>query len=172
MKFPDVARRALLAGASLDLAYPAPELMLSDEATAQLIELCRLNTGHETGGLLIGTSHGGIAFVWAITGHGPNALLRQKELRIDSSYLMGIMAGVSVAGIVEVLGRWHKHVAPDLRASEDDRRGAEAFRLLADVPRTFELIVGTHCPNGEDEPVGFGAYLCTDGALQRIECRT
>lgn len=147
-------------------------LTLTPEADAAIRELSRRTTGHECGGLLIGTRDAGRALVWAITGHGPNALLRQKELRIDTSYLMGILAGVSVAGVVEVLGRWHKHAAPDLRASVQDVNGANAFRLLADAPISFELIVGTALVAGVDQVLGYGAYRCSDDRLERIECLT
>ncbi len=140
------------------------KLTLSVNAHEQLRQICTLHRGLEVGGLLVGTRDSDRAFVWEIIGPGPGAVLHARTLVLDTSFMVGVLVGVAAAGTVEVLGRWHKHIAPDLRASHDDRRGADAFRMLTRVDESFELIIGTD----RDFPIGFGAYLCTSEGLCRI----
>lgn len=145
-------------------------LAISAEAREQINHLCLDHRRRETGGLLLGTRDADRAFVWEATGPGHQANAGQRTLMLDTSFVLGVITGVQAAGVLEVLGRWHKHVAADLRTSDDDRRGAEAFRQVCefafDATNSYELVVGTD----DDQPVGYGAYLCTVQGIERIAC--
>lgn len=145
-------------------------LSVRPDAAAEIARLCADAPGTETGGVLFGwRSREVAAEVIEVTGPGPNAILLPRELEWDASYIQGVIHGGLLArGTFEIIGRWHKHASPVILASQEDRRGAEWFRkAIAPESATIELIVAT----GEnDEPLAYGAYLCTCDGLQRIEC--
>jgi len=147
-------------------------LKVRPEAAAQIAQLCADAPQLETGGVLVGWRYNEVAAeVVHATGPGPNALLQAREMEWDPSYIQGIMDGIQLTrGGFGIIGRWHKHAAPVILASQQDRHGAEWFRMaIAPEDATVELIVGT----GEnDMPLAYGAYLCTCDGLQRIECET
>lgn len=138
-------------------------LRLSPAAAAHVGALCVKYAGVETGGLLLGYRERDIIRVTAVTGPGPNALTESRRLELDASFVLGVLTGADPHGTRAVLGRWHKHLVPDLRASDDDRRGADAFRSILGCD-TVELVVATD----EEVPIGNAAYLCTSAGICRI----
>lgn len=142
-------------------------IVLAPAALEEIARLCAVSPGAETGGVLIGEVRGNEAHVEAVSGPGPNAVCLARRLDWDASYVEGVIHGVALSVVLQVLGRWHKHAAPIILPSEDDRRGAEWFRqCVAPEDSTVELIVAC---DENDAPMAFGAFQCTkDEGMQRI----
>lgn len=132
----------------------------------QIRQHCTTTLGVETGGIVFGRRERDQVHVWFVSGPGPNAQLGARSLVWDASYILGVIEGATETGLVEPLGRWHKHVAPIYTASDDDKAGADAFRAVYDVANTFELIVAT---TDGDRPLAIGVYQCNHRDLELLE---
>lgn len=139
-------------------------LRFGPAAVARIRHLCTTTRGVETGGLLLARD----GVIQAVTGSGPAAVAGPRRLSWDPSYIAGCLDILEQTDL-EVVGRWHKHVSPVIRASSDDREGAAAFLRALELDAMVDVIVATG--NG-DEPIAIAAYGCTVAGYEEISCIT
>ena len=137
-------------------------IRIPDNALAALDVMCRAAGGLETGGVLaadeIATE---VVVVTHVSDAGPTAVRTRDRLEWDPEHIAAQLGYLSDRP--RIFGRWHKHCGPVLLASEEDRRGAEAFRAAVGAEAVLDIIVATE----DDRPIGWAAYLCTKRGYER-----
>lgn len=125
---------------------------------------CRAAVGTETCGVLA-ERHGIVCYA---SGPGKKAVLEHGSAQWDAEFIAGWMEGCREMVGGRVMGRWHKHTAPTILATPDDKLSAEMFRQYLALPAMVDLLIAS---GNEDEPIAWQAYLCTSGGYDRIDHR-
>lgn len=122
---------------------------------------CARAPGTETCGVLYLNERGRAG----ATGPGRHAVLASDTCEWDAAWIANALATIPAAGGT-ILGRWHKHTAPILLASDTDKESARAFLAATGLPEMLDLIVacGEH-----DVPIGWAVYVCTPEEYRRVE---
>lgn len=132
-----------------------------DARAVEMITLgCGFAQGVETGGLLLRLRGRSYA-----TGPGPGAIQTPDRLEWEPSFVAGCYLTAMLLG-ADVIGRWHKHTAPVILASDEDRRSAHLFRRALGIEEIVDVIVAC---DSEDRPIGWSAYLCTEAGYERMQ---
>lgn len=143
------------------------ELAVGPAAIETITALARSSPTVETGGILFGprgARDGHRADAERACRPGPRAVATASSLEWDDSYLIGFLEAMATVGAGAVVGRWHTHPSGSLEASSTDEVWADVFRRALGLAAIVDLVVA--CRAGA--PIGWTAYLCTEGRYERV----